>query len=967
MLVYFLMYPPSWLREVPSPGVSLLLAVASLAIAVAGAATVDRTKQRGLWGISPFLTALPIGAIAWLNREALSSFATASSESRTAVVAILVLVGIRSLAEFALGFTVVGAFFAPDSSILWWYAVPTLCGLAVVRLILDPILEALEPVCQRAIGNGRTTLARGLAWAAFALAIMQRGTERQAVESFAGTTYALTGDPETAIPWKKRAAAASRRRGLVEQEIGALRDLATNQNACGRQAAAIMSLGRAKHLAQDELLAQYLRQARSDIGESATNTQSESQISAMARSRVDYEIVTIVELEARVHRNAGDVESAFRSLDEALELVEGLRDVGIIRNSGVPEIRTFRHAIDRKLIELLDLKAKLYGSFRHDFEAELDIYTEAESVASSTGNLFANFLIVFNSAIPLVRLERYQEAQVRLERALEIAKSPEMPVFGADAGDEPLLVSPNADLTVMALGGLANVMRLQGRLDSAAELYEEALATRRADADASVGLNSLLGMSLVHLERGERKEAQDAADEAVARAERLGSEASLRPAHMTAGKAYEQEGSPSGLQTAKSHYQRVIALLEQTRSSVREEAGRLQFLGSEARVEVYERMVATCAALGQAGDAFDYAERGKARAMAEKLSGEWSGSPPLSYSDTRELLRKVNQSVLVVHYSVAAEAVVLVGVRAEGEPTVATTRVDRGALRRFVVANFGDSGQVRTFASSGLDEMWHSYDDVIGPIASWARPDDVIVLMPHGLLHYLPIHALRIDGQYLIERNPIAYAPSASVLQECLRTSKDRQSRNGACVLGDPNGDLPYARAEAEAVGQVLGVAPLLGSAVNRQTFLESMSRAVVHYAGHARFDPAEPLKSGLQLVNDDLISAQDIAATPDVACQLITLSGCETGVSAQYPGDELMGLLRGVLYAGAPSVLASLWRVSDESTAHLMLNFYSALAQRPRISRAHALRQAILATRAHPDWASLYHWAPFTLVGDWR
>ena len=97
--------------------------------------------------------------------------------------------------------------------------------------------------------------------------------------------------------------------------------------------------------------------------------------------------------------------------------------------------------------------------------------------------------------------------------------------------------------------------------------------------------------------------------------------------------------------------------------------------------------------------------------------------------------------------------------------------------------------------------------------------------------------------------------------------------------------------------------------------------------------------------------------------CMLVTLSACETGVSALAPGNDLVGLARGFLLAGAPALLVSLWMVDDAATADLMTSFYRALLT--GIRPAAALRRAqceLLATHPHP-----FFWAPFTLIGDWR
>ncbi|MEZ4675179.1 MAG: CHAT domain-containing protein [Caldilineaceae bacterium] len=99
-------------------------------------------------------------------------------------------------------------------------------------------------------------------------------------------------------------------------------------------------------------------------------------------------------------------------------------------------------------------------------------------------------------------------------------------------------------------------------------------------------------------------------------------------------------------------------------------------------------------------------------------------------------------------------------------------------------------------------------------------------------------------------------------------------------------------------------------------------------------------------------------------AASLVTLSACQTGRSVIGGGDELLGLMRAFLAAGAASVVMSLWSVHDESTALLMQSFYQALLRGQ--SKQHALQQAQGHLRTNDDrYAHPYFWAPFLLIGD--
>jgi CHAT domain-containing protein len=134
----------------------------------------------------------------------------------------------------------------------------------------------------------------------------------------------------------------------------------------------------------------------------------------------------------------------------------------------------------------------------------------------------------------------------------------------------------------------------------------------------------------------------------------------------------------------------------------------------------------------------------------------------------------------------------------------------------------------------------------------------------------------------------------------------------------------------------------------------------VLHLACHGYFRPDNPLFSSLRLA-DGWLTVRD-AYDLDLSCDLVTLSACETGVSAIAPGDELIGLARGFFSAGAPALLVSLWRVDDHITADMMASFYKQLREGdgPAAALRHAQRE-LLERHPHP-----FFWSPFVLLGRW-
>jgi CHAT domain-containing protein len=233
-----------------------------------------------------------------------------------------------------------------------------------------------------------------------------------------------------------------------------------------------------------------------------------------------------------------------------------------------------------------------------------------------------------------------------------------------------------------------------------------------------------------------------------------------------------------------------------------------------------------------------------------------------------------------------------------------------------------------------------------------------LTIVPHGILHHLPFHALFDGERYLIDDFNVSYAPSASIYA-LLNTR--RLNRSGRClILGIPDAQAPRILDEVQAVAAAvsdpevhLGVQATLEVLEQRGPLSRS-----IHIATHGYFRQDNPLFSSVRL-GDCYLNVYDLYNL-ELPVDLLTLSGCGTGLNAVTAGDELLGLARGLLYAGAQSLLLTLWDVDDDSTAMLMTFYYDLITRRS--GKAQALRDAMLKlreTRAHP-----YYWAPFILIG---
>ncbi|MFV2020733.1 CHAT domain-containing protein [Micromonospora sp. LOL_023] len=344
--------------------------------------------------------------------------------------------------------------------------------------------------------------------------------------------------------------------------------------------------------------------------------------------------------------------------------------------------------------------------------------------------------------------------------------------------------------------------------------------------------------------------------------------------------------------------------------------------------------------------------------------------------------------LVVAQYHCPADGpAMLIGSAADWEtPRLVRLDVDLPALTDFAAGVFRTSGGVRMLLQDSPDggyADWARFAGLVAPLTDWAGPDDVVYLVPHGVLHDLPLHSLPVDGRPgglpLGHRNPVCYTPSLSVLLHTLGRPGRRATAlpapappvvapapgRHAVIFGDPGGDLPWASAEATAVAETLGIGDVVGAgAVTRDAVLAALrDAATVHFAGHARASLTDGLTAGVALAGGEVLTAAQVLAAP-VGADLVVLSGCETGVSQRRPGDELLGLVRALLHGGARALVTSQWRVGDHSAQQLLTAFHR---HDRTCHRADAMRQAMMDTAALPERAHFYHWAGFVLTGDWR
>jgi CHAT domain-containing protein len=271
---------------------------------------------------------------------------------------------------------------------------------------------------------------------------------------------------------------------------------------------------------------------------------------------------------------------------------------------------------------------------------------------------------------------------------------------------------------------------------------------------------------------------------------------------------------------------------------------------------------------------------------------------------------------------------------------------------------------VRRELAAFTELVWSSFSKEVGDATC-------IGIVPHGPLHAVPFAALLIDDQWLIERHLVHTAPSATLLARLNHALTPRENFEvalGSLVVGVSDATAPQIAEEAHGIARMLGrnasseTSLLLDDQATVDAFRSAAPHAsLVHLACHGRYVPETPLGSGLRLA-DRWFTVRDMLRLR-LNARLVTLSGCETGLSSVRAGEEILGLQRGLFAAGAPSIVASIWRVDDAVTREWMTAFYGCLhTVDQRANVAHALQSAhrtVLDRHPHPAF-----WAPFTLAG---
>jgi CHAT domain-containing protein/tetratricopeptide (TPR) repeat protein len=308
-------------------------------------------------------------------------------------------------------------------------------------------------------------------------------------------------------------------------------------------------------------------------------------------------------------------------------------------------------------------------------------------------------------------------------------------------------------------------------------------------------------------------------------------------------------------------------------------------------------------------------------------------------------------------------------VRARAQTADSTTAGDSTAKRRTRTLELFLTNASETPAVENLAWL---YDQLLRPIERDIALYKRVLIVPVGALTYVPFAALvrqtKPRVEYAVERFTFGYLPSMYLLDLMLRHKPS--PKMGALVMGDPDGSLRGAREEAGVVDSIIG--DRIGAFVGERAAYDTLFRyagesKVVHLATHGRLDGQRPERSSLRLANNRLLRLSDVMMLPLSATDLVVLSACETAIGLE--GLEYASLARAFAYAGAPSIVATLWRVDDPASKQLMETFYRNLRGGDDVHVALAKAQRAILAADRERSPSL--WAGYIPIGTaaqvWR
>jgi CHAT domain-containing protein len=525
---------------------------------------------------------------------------------------------------------------------------------------------------------------------------------------------------------------------------------------------------------------------------------------------------------------------------------------------------------------------------------------------------------------------------------------------------------------------LANDQTMLGKLDEAKIHYDSALEVAKSLNNPDLNWRIIAGMAEYNEQKGKYEKAVQLNDSAL----------KILDGMRNTLKSKEQKASY--MASERYAFEDIIDLLET--------------LYEKDKTKGYDRL------------AFSYAESSKSRVLLDLLSESLSdvsknvplepanarNAQPVTIDEVEALLP--DRNTVILEYSVGDSSSCLWVITKSGHklyklPARKKLQEQIETIRFALLDPQQSISEFFTQAGISL------FNELIKPAEPFLSKKSKVVIIPDGVLNYLPFEVLLTENKklnaetlytdipFLVKKYPISYGQSASVLKTLI-SQKVPGKESGIeskklLAFGDPLYEdtllsprnkyprLEYSGREIEYIASNFqGGSPVIYLRNNateenlkRNNELEKFN--YIHFAVHGLIDEDKPDLSSLVLTSeknsgeDGFLQAAEIFNLK-LNADLVVLSACQTGLGKLVRGEGMVGLTRSFMYAGTPSVVVSLWSVSDMSTAALMGEFYKNLIKN-KLSKTDALRQAQLTLMRDEKYAHPFYWAPFILIGDWR
>ena len=801
-------------------------------------------------------------------------------------------------------------------------------------------------------------------------------SEGKALEQI-GVLYLRQGNWQPALDNCHAALSLFREAGDKQEEQGALNNIGLVQSRLGNQRLAIETEQQSLRLAreignrtEEAVVLNNIGLAYHELGEEPQAIEQFEKALAIQHElgKAANEGAAWSNLGA-IHYTLGDLQQSLDAFEHALELRKQGGDRRGEANT-MAKIAVVRHA------------------FGEDEEA-LQLFQKALAIDREVGDHAEESTVALNMGSVFMAQARYAEAVDSFDRGMRIQEQ-----FGKSKDWANQLSAKAVAFTAM------------GRYAEAQKALEDSLAAHRSMENRRGESEALGRMAALQLAQGRPAEGAASAAAALRIAEAIGEKRSQAEALYRLArcqKAIERPGD------ALASINRALALSESVREGVPDYDLRASFFSTIR--DQYDLKVGLLMQNGDSAAAFEAAESSRARSLYDLLRNRLppGAAPETGSVAAADLQKQLDSGTVALEYSLGRESSYLFVVTADGLRAISLERREQiESVARRLYAKWS-TRQDSAADCETLSRM------LLGAVRNELKGKRVVVV-PDGALAYIPFDALyAAAGRRLIEDCDVVAAVSLS----SLKLMRDRiQGRPPAtrlvAVFADPvfTNDDPRVHPGAASSAQTVHNAELTRSATDvglahLERLVSSRREAaaiaalapeklrwqaldfdasltavndpkladyrILHFATHGLMNSRDPRLSGLVLSLldrqgrpvDGFLRAGDVANLK-LGADLVVLSACQTALGKELRGEGLLGLARAFMYAGAPRVIASLWKVADSATSDLMSSLYQPLLQK-RVAASEALRSAKLRMMRNPLRSAPYYWAGLALEGDWR